>query len=77
MTNDPSQCVVGGFIIITVTLLLRTETTTTNTNNYYYDYVLAKRIPRKVYQTNMSKSREHQSLNKVFRAGLHLDAGAY
>ena len=30
-----------------------------------------------MYQTTISKSREYQSLNKVFRAGLHLDAGAY
>ena len=29
------------------------------------------------YQTTISKSREYQSLHKVFRAGLHLDAGAY
>ena len=36
MTNDPSQCVVGGFIIITVTLLLRTETTTTNTKIHQF-----------------------------------------
>ena len=39
--------------------------------------VLAKNIPWKAYQTTISKSREYQSLNKVFRAGLHLDTGAY
>ena len=39
--------------------------------------VLAKSIPWKAYQTTISKWREYQSLNKVFRAGLHLDAGAY
>ena len=39
--------------------------------------MLAKSIPWKVYQTAISKSREYQSLNKVFRAGLHLDTGAY
>ena len=31
----------------------------------------------KVYQTTTSKSSEHQSLNKAFRARLHLDAGVY
>ena len=30
-----------------------------------------------MYQTTISKSREYQSLNKMFRAGVHLDAGAY
>ena len=30
-----------------------------------------------MYRTTISKSREYQSLNKMFRAGLHLDAGAY
>ena len=41
--------------------------------HYYYLlillYVLAKSIPWKVNQTAKSKSREYQSLNKVFRAG--------
>ena len=31
--------------------------------------VLAKNVPWKAYQTTISKSREHQSLNKVFKAG--------